>query len=506
MKRNLIIGCMIFGLLVCTQSVEARYDYELAYGQIGQSSGFRGAADMDDWLERGRAAVTESPVFADGTRITAWGGARADEPGLASAIYYFSVPRGAQYLTINIRYKDTAQDDTIAARLWIKSIDTDMRGTTGVGEEAPFYGDTFVLRSERSSESITVPTSRHVEGGMVEMHVVASGSDCIDVRDIRVEYLYTKPQITVVHRTCNDYWDMWPRYRYAYHYYYWGPLFWPKTYIVYECWDVPSRFYWVTWRPWFFVNIIHVHYHQPWWGPRRYMVVYHVDVKQPLIKRTTLLRKILRERYVHVTKIIRPNPEIRKIYRPAPVHTHLPQGQEVRSQKEAQPPRTFETRVDQNSKQQTLKKQPVRMEKEGKEIPKAATKITVAPARGHNTGQLAQEKQERGRSSADTRIKTVKDPHVVKTADPRAVRSPDTAPERIKKEPPQPHTVEQQPRSRSVAREPVQEPAKVQVSRGDSAKQEPTVQRRAGIEEKTKLQAHQGVHQERPQPGQRRNR
>ena len=507
-KKLITIGCMLLGLFIFTQSVEARYDYELAYGPSGRSSGFRSAADMDDWLERGRAAVTESPVFADGTRVTAWGGAKADEPGLASAIYYFSVPRWAQYLTINIRYRDTAQDDQIAARLWIKSSNNDMRGATGVGEEAPFYGDTFVLRSERSSESITVPTSRHVEGGMVEMHVVASGSDCIDVRDIRVEYLNTKPQITVVNRTCNDYWDRYPRHRYAYHYFYWGPLFWPRTYVVYECWNVPTRFYWVTWRPWFFVNIIRVHHYRPWWGPRRYTVVYHVDVKKPLIKRTTLLRKILKGRHDQVTKIIRPSPVIRKIDRPAPVHTSLPQGQEVRSRKEAQPPRTLETRVDQNSNQQPLKKQPVRVEKGGKEIPKAATKITVAPApaRGHDTGQLAQETQQRTRPSADTRIKTVKDPKVVKTTDARTVRPPDTASERIKKTQPQPRTVEQRPQSRSVVRETIQEPTKVQVSRNDSIKQKPTVQRRAGSGEKTKPQSHQENRQPRPQPGQRKKR
>ena len=366
MKKWMFIGCMIIGLLVFTGSAEARYDYEVAYGYSGRDSESRNAVAMDDWLERGRAAVTESPLFPDGIRLTAEGGEGTDEVGLASAIYYFTIPRGVQYLTIRIQYNDTSYDDQIAGRLWIKSSDTDMRRETGAGEEAPLYGDTFVLRSERSSESITVPASRHVAGGTVELHVVVQGTDCIDVRDIRVEYLYTKPQITVVRRTYTDYWDWWPRYRYAYHYFYWGPLFWPSTSVVYECWDVPIGFYWVTWRPWFFVNIVRVHHHRPWWGPRRYTIVYHVDKKQPVFKRRTVLRTRLKEHQVQVTRILHTDPLARKTDR-----TRLPQAQEVR--KETQAPRTLEARVNPNPVQQHVKEQPTRKDKGREEPRKEAT-------------------------------------------------------------------------------------------------------------------------------------
>jgi len=438
MKRNMIIGCMMLGLLVYAPSVgaQAQYDYDLAYGYNGRDSGYRNAVAMDDWLERGRAAVTESPVFPDGIRLTAEGGEGTNEPGLASAIYYFTVPRGAQYLTISIRYTDAAKDDKIAGRLWIKSIDNDMRGEPGVGEEAPLYGDTFVLRSERSSETITVPTSRHVEGGTVEMHVVVEGTDCIDVRDIRVEYLYTRPQITVVRRTYSDYWHRWPRHRYTYHYYYWGPLFWPRTYVVYECWDVPTPFYWITWRPWFFVNIIRVHHHRPWWGPRRYTVVYHRDVKHPLIKRRHLLRTRLREHQVQVTRILHTNPVARTTDRTTPLRTHLPQGQEVRLKKEVQTPRTSETRVNQDPTPRHLKEQPMRANKA------------------------------RARPTVNTRTTTEKRPQVVGTPDARSADPSPTVTQRIHKDQTKPRAANQQPRSRSVNREKaVQAPVQNQLNK-----------------------------------------
>ncbi len=435
MSKNIIIGCMILGLLVFTQSVEARYDYELAYGYSGRDSGYREAVDMDDWLERGRAAVTESPVFSNGIRLTAWGGEEVYEPGLASAIYYFTVPRWSQYLKITIRYHDAAQDDSIAGRLWIKSADRDRYGALDADEEAPLYGDTFVLRSERTSETIIVPRSRHVEGNRVEMHIVAEGRDCLDVRDVRIAFLETRPgSITIVHRTYNDYWDWWPRHRYVYHYYYWGPFFWPKTYVVYECWDVPHRFYWRTWRPWFRINIIRVHHHYPWWGPRRYTVVYHCDVKHPPIKRRHLLRKRLRERHVHVTRIIHSKTVIHKTVR-KPMRTHPPQKQEIRLKKEVKTPRTFETKVNQNPTQRHLKQQPIRADK-GRE------KLIV-----------------------NTQTKTMKRPQVVNKPNPRSARPSYTAPQRIKKDQPQPRAVERKFQHRPVVQKPIQAPVQKQLKK-----------------------------------------
>jgi hypothetical protein len=551
MARNIIISCLMLGLLVFAQSaVGAQYDYELAYGYSNQDSGLRSAVDMDDWLERGRAAVTESPAFTDGIRLTAWGGTEAYEPGLASAIYYFPVPRWAQYLKITIRYRDEARDDSIAGRLWIKSADRDKYEALDAAEEAPLYGDTFVLRSEQTSETITVPVDRHVEGNRVEMHIVAEGRDCVDVQDIRVEYLETRPQITVVHRTCTDYWDQWPRYRYAYHYYYWGPLFWPQTVVVYECWDVPSPFYWITWRPWFFVNIIRVHHHYAWWGPRRYTIVYHVDVRQPLIKRRPLLRTRLREHQVQVTRIIRPNPPIRTTA-PTPVRTAPTQQQEVRLNTEAQTPRTVEAPASQNPTQRPVKKQPVQADK-GRERPgvdtqpktvtsqriqkdptqprtteqpsrsmpkaqektvqspirkqvnKPGTETKSAPTRRPNPGQLAQEKEEPERLATNKGTETATRPQAINKPDARPTPPAQTASQGIQKEPTQPRTVQQQPRSSPMPREAVQEPTRIQAD--PKVTKEGQVQSKTNMGQGTRPQSNREIRQERPDAGQQRRR
>jgi hypothetical protein len=571
MAKHIIIGCVMLGLLVFAQSaVGVQYDYELAYSYNSRDSGSREAVDMDDWLERGRAAVTESPVFTDGIRLTAWGGTEAYEPGLASAIYYFQVPRWAQYLKITIRYRDEAQDDSIAGRLWIKSADRDRYEALEADEEAPLYGDTFVLRSERSSETITVPVGRHVEGNRVEMHIVAEGKDCIDVRDIRVEYLETRPQITVVHRTFADYWDWWPRHRYAYHYYYWGPLFWPRTLVVYECWDVPSPFYWITWRPWFFVNIIRVHHHYPWWGPRRYTVVYHVDVKQPLIKRRPLLRTRLKEHQVHVTQTIRPNPAIRKTV-PSPVQTSPTQQQEVRLKTEAQTPRPFEATASQNPNQRPVKKQPVQADK-GRERPKVDTQtktekrpqaVNKADSRSTRPSSNAQQHIQKDQSQpstakqqpqpssviqgktvqaavqkelkkADTEVKPApirrpntgqlvqekKEPErpaaneQPKTAKrPQVVGEPDSrsahpsaTPQRIQKDQPQPSTAEQPPRSTSLPREAVREPTEIQAAQDHRVTQKRALQSKTEIGQRNRPQSHREMRQARPAAGQQRHR
>jgi hypothetical protein len=438
MAKHIIIGCITLGILVFAQSaIGAQYDYEIASSY--RDSGFREAVEMDDWLERGRAAVTESPVFPDGIRLTAWGGANAYEPGLASAIYYFKVPRWAQYLKITIQYRDATRDDAIAGRLWIKSTDRDQYEALGAGEESPLYGDTFVLRSDRTSETIIVARNRHVEDDMVEMHVVAGGQDCLDIRDVRLISLETRPRnLTIVRRTYNDYWDRWPRHQYAYHYYYWGPLYWPKTYVVYECWDIPTPFYWITWRPWFFVNIIRVHHHHPWWGPRRYTVIYHVDVKQPLIKRRPVLRTRLREHQVQVTRIIRPTPKVRTAV-PPPVRTSPTRQQEVRLKTDVQTSRTLETTVNKKPTKRPVKEQPVRKDQ------------------GH------------AKPRVDTQPKTVKRPQAVNNPSDALSTPPTPKPQRIQKPPAQPRTAKQP--SRSMPRAPeatAQVPDRKQVDKPDA--------------------------------------
>jgi len=324
-KALVAVGFVILTHLFLTQSVVARSDCESNYFRS------RDAADAEDWIERGRASVTDSPVFRDGIRLTASAAEAGEEfePGLASAIYRFVVPDWAHYVKINVWYKDVSKDDEVAGRLWIKTVDNEAETELDPGEEAPSYGDTFVLRSDQTSEAIYVPSRRHVEDGGLELHIVAEGKDSLDVESIRVEYLEEKPaEITVVRHYCDDYWYRWPRHRYVYHYYYWGPWYWPRAYLVYERWDWPWRFYWTVWRPWFrlYVSVYHRH---PWWGPRRYTVVYRCDPNDPPARKRVLFRKRLKERHALLGKIPRSRAPLRETIR-APSHSGTVRRHEVR--------------------------------------------------------------------------------------------------------------------------------------------------------------------------------
>jgi hypothetical protein len=359
-KILVVVGFLVLGHLLLTQSVEAHDDYERS-PSWSQDAKYRDAIDAEDWIEQGRALVTDSPIFRDGIRLTAWAVEEGEEfePGLASTVYRFTVPDWVHYVKIRVSYKDASKDDEVAGRLWIKAVDNEAEREIAPEEEAPFYGDTFILRSDRSSETIYIPSRRHVEDKRLELHIVAEGKDCLDVKFIRVEYLEEKPaRIKVVRHFCDDYWYRWPLHRYVYHYYYFGPCYWPRAYLVYEWCDWPCNFYWTVWRPWFRIYV-RAHYHHPWWGPRRYTVVYHSDPYSPSARKRALFRNRLKERHVLVKKVVRSQPLVRVKAR-APSHTRTFRSQKVkvykqiRNNKELIPKRSLDTirqkRTDQQAR------------------------------------------------------------------------------------------------------------------------------------------------------------
>jgi len=357
-KALVVVGFLILGHVLLSQSVEARSDCERSY------SCSRDAADAEDWIEWGRASVTDSPVFRDGIRLTARAVEQGEEfdPGLASAVYRFVVPDWAHYLRIRVRYKDASRDDEVAGRVWIKTIGSEAQGEIDPREEAPFYGDTFVLRSDRTSETIHVPSSRHVEEGSLEIHVVAEGKDCLDVESIGVEFLEEKPAgITVVKHFCDDYWYRWPRHRYVYHYYYWGPCYWPRTSLVYEFWAWPCGFYWSVWRPWFRVYL-GAHCCYPWWGPRRYTVVYHGDPNHPPARKRALFRKRLKERHVRAGKIPR-SPVIVPVGVKAPSRTRAVRSHVVRLYQQIITSKRLAAKKGLHTIQRQVKERPAQAEK-----------------------------------------------------------------------------------------------------------------------------------------------
>lgn len=232
----------------------------------------RDAADLDESIERGLASVTGSPQFPAGIRLNA-GAADEDEfePGMASAIYHFDVPDWANYVKIMVWYEDLSKDDDIAGRLWIKTTDEDSEGKVDSRDETLFYGDTFVLRADRSNETVYVPSARHVEDGNLELHIVASRRDSLDVQYILVEYLRKKPaRIEVVYHYYDDYWNWWPPSWYAYHYYYWGPYYWPWTPLIYIRWVWPHDYYWYRYRPWYHLHVVKYFHRHPY-GHRRHL-------------------------------------------------------------------------------------------------------------------------------------------------------------------------------------------------------------------------------------------
>jgi hypothetical protein len=220
------------------------YDYEYEYYPDRISREHRLGAELDDWIERGNATVTLSPVFDQGIRIAAWANGYGEpsdyELGLGSAIYLFRIPREARQIRVRIRYEGEGVapelgDYEIAGRVWIRNL----RKEADSDPDAPLEGDTFALRKDRRTETIRVPAAGHVnDEGFMELHVVADGANRVDVAYIDVETYVRAPDVRVIRRYIPSYtWRPW--YAYTYHYFYGGPTFFFTDYDYYLFWDFP---------------------------------------------------------------------------------------------------------------------------------------------------------------------------------------------------------------------------------------------------------------------------
>jgi len=169
----------------------------------------RDGREVDDWIERGESSVTESPKFRDGIRLAARANRRRDDDyALASAIYFFDIPRTARSIKIKVQYEGKSGrgdfDDNFVGRVWIKS--TDERGRGYLREERfrdddqPMHGDTFVLRMGKRREEIEISARDHISGGVMELHVIAEGRQTLDVKRIEVKTGRRSPDVRVVTR------------------------------------------------------------------------------------------------------------------------------------------------------------------------------------------------------------------------------------------------------------------------------------------------------------------
>lgn len=224
------------------------YEYDYFYDTNRMSREHRLAGDVDDWIERGDSTVTASSVFDDGIRLAAWANefeaGETFEFGIASAIYFFEIPSGTRYIEIKVRYKGEAHEGyleeygKLAGRIWIRNTDKEREYRDDDENTDTLYGDTFVLRANRRSETIKIAAANHVDDGLLELHVVAQSGELIDINYIDVVAKIRQPKVQVVHRYVKEYeWDPW--YNYTYCYFYAGPHFYVNNHGYYVRWSYP---------------------------------------------------------------------------------------------------------------------------------------------------------------------------------------------------------------------------------------------------------------------------
>lgn len=236
----------IFVLVFAGQSAQADLNVSF-YGEVGVpgytsygdrlTSEYRRGYQVDDWVERGASSVTESPIYSDGIRLSAWATRYEDDYdyGIASAIYFFEIPRNARSVRIKIAYEGEADrdylDDDIVGRVWIRRSQPgddyeEYYPREGRYEDVdePLYGDTFALRARKRFEIMRISADDYTVDDMMELHVVAEGRQNIDVKYIEVETYSYLPSVRVITRYYKDYaWKPW--YDYTYWYFYTGPVY-----------------------------------------------------------------------------------------------------------------------------------------------------------------------------------------------------------------------------------------------------------------------------------------
>jgi hypothetical protein len=231
----------VMAIVLAGSNASGWYEYERPYREKIFLS--RDGSDLDKATERGNGRV----IIQDGkVRLECRG-----EPSLAAAIYKFRIPITPSYLEVKIYYRDLSQDDDIAVRLFIPTEDP--------ASDEVVSGDTFLLRSDRTSDTIQLTPIRYLRNDTLELHLVAQNEDVAEIREIQLYSIEKIPLIRVIEKYYPDFWvSFYPRPAcYLYHYYYYGRVYLvaePGVYVLYrwpEC-------YW-TWRPLYFRTFLRVY-------------------------------------------------------------------------------------------------------------------------------------------------------------------------------------------------------------------------------------------------------
>ncbi|RKU16634.1 hypothetical protein C6503_11965 [Candidatus Poribacteria bacterium] len=249
--RISILGviCLISCFVIAGLSTPANADYDYYADRLSREH--RVASDVDEWIERGNATITASPRFEDGVRLTAWANDTQNtddyEFAIASAVYLFEIPAGAQYIEVLVRYRGEPHrleiedyDEPIAGRAWVRNTKREATRSGYHDENAKEtrYGDTFVLRAKNRSEHIKIPAAGRVKDGWMELHIVAEGGEQIDVEYLEVSTYRRQPKVRVIQRYTPTYrWRPWHRYTYLY--FYDGPVYYATDYDYYLRWSYP---------------------------------------------------------------------------------------------------------------------------------------------------------------------------------------------------------------------------------------------------------------------------
>jgi hypothetical protein len=282
------------------------YDYDYDYARSNRiSREHRDAGDVDDWIERGNSTVTASQRFPDGIRLSAWASDYISDDeydfALASAIYLFDIPRRAQYIEIKVRYSgegnkaDFDDYEKIAGRVWIRNFKKERKHQRyDDDEKETLYGDTFVLRAKRRSETIKIPAAYHVdEDGVMELHVVTENGGLLDVEYIDVSTYRHQPEIRVVNRYIRTYeWRPW--HYYTYFYFYDGPVHYVTDYNYYVRWTYPVydvRYVTIRKNYRTYINRYYKRYPRRYYGHSGTNVNIHVYNRQPGRTQTQRLAK-----------------------------------------------------------------------------------------------------------------------------------------------------------------------------------------------------------------------
>ena len=241
-----LLGCFfVFSMPAVIQA-----DYDDGYYSDRLSREHRTGNDVDEWIERGNATITASPRFDEGARLTAWASKYIQEDdyefAIASAVYLFEIPPQAQYVEILVRYRGEPNEpyiedyESIAGRVWIRSTKREYtrHGYDDKHADETRYGDTFVLRAKRRSETIKIPAAGHVDNGFLEMHVVAQDGEQLDIEYIDVVTYRKHRHIHRYNRYARSYqWRPWHRYTYLY--FYDGPCYYATDHDYYIRWSYP---------------------------------------------------------------------------------------------------------------------------------------------------------------------------------------------------------------------------------------------------------------------------